>query len=310
MRIGVFVATLAALLLITTTALADAPTVTTRGASSITQTTAHISGTITPNKQDTTWHFEFGTTTAYGISTPEQGPIKAGAGTTTVGADLSNLQPGTTYHYRLVGTNGSGTVAGKDKAFTTRPALSISTSSATVLWGRGVTISGQVFGATVGGITVSLQENAYPFGGYADVSTTTTDATGHYLFIRPVLVNTAWRVIAQVKPSGASATAFAYEQDYVTLKASTSRPKRRKSVLFTGFTQPPRIGGDVLIQRLGSRGWRTVLRAKQAPTPQPSSGSFAVRLRHVVSGAYRAYLPGGFDHLPGTSSVRHIKVRR
>ncbi|HYZ30086.1 MAG TPA: hypothetical protein VE570_13580 [Thermoleophilaceae bacterium] len=310
MRISALVATLAALLLITTTAQADVPTVTSGGASAITQTTAHVAGAIKPNGQDTTWHFDYGTTAAYGALTPEQGPVKAGSGSTPVAADLGSLQPGTTYHYRLVGTNPSGTIYGKDKTFTTRPAVSIASSTATVLWGRAITISGQVFGTSAGGVTVALQENGYPFGGFAQVATTTTDASGHYQFIRSVLTNTAWRVVAQTKPAGASATAFAYEQDPVTLKASTSRPRRGKTVLFTGFAQPPRIGGDVLIQRLGRGGWHTVLRAKEAQTTAPASASFAARLRRVVSGVYRAYVPGGFDHLPGTSAVRRIKVRR
>src|SRR5206468_10100747 len=104
-----------------------------------------------------------------------------------------------------------------------RPAVSIATSASTVLWGRSVTVGGRVFGTSVAGITVALQENPYPFGGFGDVSTTTTDASGNYQFIRPVLTNTAYRVVAQTKPAGTSSTAFAYEQDSVTLKASSSR---------------------------------------------------------------------------------------
>jgi len=157
---------------------------------------------------------------------------------------------------------------------------------------------------------VSLEEDPYPFAGFNAVATTTTDAAGHYAFVRPVGSNTAYRVVAQTKPPGASTTAFAYEQDAVTLKASTTRPRRHKSVLFTGFATPGRIGGDVLIQRLGSHGWRTVLHAKEAPTTVPNSGSFSVRLRRVVNGAYRAYVPGGFDHLPGISANHRITVRR
>jgi hypothetical protein len=310
MRISALVATLAALLLTTTSAQANVPTVTTGGVSAVTQTTAHVTGTIKPNGQDTTWHFDYGPSTSYGASTPAQGPVKAGAGSTQVAADLGGLQAGTVYHFRLVGTNASGTIYGKDKAFATRPAVSVTTSLATVFWGHSTTVSGQVFGTNFSGVTVTLQENGYPFGGFADVATATTDASGHYQFIRQVLTNTAWRVVAQTKPAGVSGTAFAYEQDPVTLKASNSHPRRRKSVLFTGFVQPPRIGGDVLIQRLGRGGWHTVLHAKEAPTTAPASASFAVRLRHVVSGVYRAYVPGGFDHLPGTSAARRIAIRR
>jgi hypothetical protein len=312
MRMRALVATVAASLLISGTALADVPTVNTRGSSAITQTSAHVTGTIKPNGQETRWHFDYGPTNSYGASTPEQGPVPAGAGSTNVAADITGLSPGTTYHYRLVGTNASGTIFGKDRTFETRPAVSIGVSDRTVLWGRSVTVAGKVFGSSVAGITVKLEENPFPFGGFGDVSTTTTDAGGNYQFIRPVLSNTAYRVTAQTKPAGMSSVAFVYEQDSVTLKVSSSRPHRGRSVLFTGFAMGPRIGGDVLIQRLGKRGWRTVLRAKESATTVPNSGSFAARLpgRRVRSGAYRAYVPGGFDHIAGASSVRHIRVRR
>ena len=311
MRIRALVATVAALLMTSGTAMASVPTATTGGASAITQTTVHLTGSVKPNGENTVWHFEVGPTTSYGINTPDQ-PVAAGSGTTNVAADVTGLTPGTQYHFRLVATNASGSIPGKDKTFKTRPAVSIATSGSTFLWSHSITITGQVFGTAVAAITVSLQENPYPFGGFSEVSTTTTDTTGHYQFIRPVLSNTAYRVVAQTKPAGTSATAFAYEQDPVSLKASTSRPRRGKSVLFTGFSQPPRIGADVFIQRLGKRGWRTVLRAKLAQTTAPAAASFAARLsgRRVVSGAYRAYVPGGFDHLAGASPAKHIRIRR
>ena len=310
MRIRALVATLAALLLVTASAEAKVPTANTGGASQITQTTAHLAGSVKPNGQDTTWHFEYGTTTAYGTNTPEQGPIPAGAGTTAVAADIGGLQPGTVYHYRLVATNASGVVPGKDRTFTTRPGVSILAAPQTVLYGRSATISGQVFGSSVGGITVSLQEEPYPFTGFTSVATTTTDATGHYQFIRAVLANTAYRVTAQTKPAGTSTTAFAYEQDTITLKANTYHPRRHKTVLFTGTSSPARVGAQVLVQRLGRGGWHTVLRAKLTATPNPVAASYAVRLRRVVSGSYRAVMPTGWDHVAGISGTRHIKIRR
>lgn len=312
MRISAIVTAVAAMLLITAPAEAGVPTATTGGAKAITQTTATLTGSVKPNNENTTWHFDYGTSTAYGTSTPEQGPVAAGSGNTNVQADVSGLTPGTTYHFRVVATNPSGSIPGKDHAFTTRPAVSIAVAHTTVPFGRSETISGQVFGTTVGGITVTLQENPYPYGGFNEVSTTTTDSTGHYQFIRPVLTNTAYRVVAQTKPPGTSSTAFAYEQDIISIKASTSRPKRGHSVLFTGFNQPARVGLPIDIQRLGRGGWHTVVRATLTATTVPNAASYAVRLkgRKLVSGVYRAYAPGGFDHLPGASAARRIKVRR
>ena len=96
----------------------QAPTVTTGGASDVTQSGATVSGTVNPNGQSTTYHFEYGTTSGYGQSTA---PAGAGDGTAAVAApaSLTGLDPGTTYHYRLVATNATGTSVGGDRTFTT-----------------------------------------------------------------------------------------------------------------------------------------------------------------------------------------------
>jgi hypothetical protein len=305
-----FIAAFAASLLITASAQAAVPTVTTGNANTITQTGAKLHGTVKPNNEATTWHFEVGTTTAYGTNTPEQGPIAPGSGNTAVQADVGSLAPGTVYHYRLVATNPSGSIPGKDRTFTTRSAVSLNANKTVGSFNANITLSGQVFGTSVAGITVTLQENPYPFAGWNDVATTTTDASGKYLFVRQLKTNTAWRVVAQTKPPGTSNTAFVLQQDTVSLKANTTRPKHGKTVLFTGFATPARFGFPVYIQRLGKHGWRRVLTAKLTVTSIPDTVSYAVRLRHVVSGLYRAFVPSGYDHLSGTSSARRITIRR
>src|SRR5215213_6984249 len=152
-----FIAALAASLLITASAQAAVPTATTGNANTITQTSAKLNGTVKPNNEATTWHFEFGTTTAYGTNTPEQGPIAPGSGMTNVAFDVGGLGPGTLYHYRLVATNPSGSIAGKDKTFTTRPAVSVNASKRVGSFNDNITLAGQVFGTAVAGITVTLQ---------------------------------------------------------------------------------------------------------------------------------------------------------
>src|SRR3954451_24632016 len=124
----IFFAALAASLLIAASAQAAVPTVTTGNTTNITQTTAKLHGTVKPNNEATTYHFEYGTATTYGTVTPEQAAIQPGAGNTPVYADVGSLAPGTVYHYRLVATNPSGSIPGKDKTFTTRPAVSLTTS--------------------------------------------------------------------------------------------------------------------------------------------------------------------------------------
>ena len=84
----------------------------------VTTTTAAVSATVDPNGSPTFYHFEYGPTAAYGQQT---GPVAAGSGTTAqaVGATLTGLSPGTTYHVRIVAANPGGTTASSDATFTT-----------------------------------------------------------------------------------------------------------------------------------------------------------------------------------------------
>jgi hypothetical protein len=107
---------------LTTATAASAPTVTTGSATAVTQTSATLNGTVNPNGQATDYHFEYGTSTNYTQRVPAAPPDpSAGSGTSNVpvSANISGLNPGTLYHFRLVATNGSGTTQGQDQTFTT-----------------------------------------------------------------------------------------------------------------------------------------------------------------------------------------------
>jgi predicted lipoprotein with Yx(FWY)xxD motif len=80
-----------------------------------------LTGTIYPEGNDTTWHFEYGATTAYGQSAPMP---DADAGSTgfaiAVSEPITGLAADTTYHYRLVSTNAvEGTTDSADRTFST-----------------------------------------------------------------------------------------------------------------------------------------------------------------------------------------------
>jgi hypothetical protein len=103
-----------------TTTVVSAPTVSTGAATAVTQTAATLSGVIDPQGWATTYHFEYGTSTAYGQDWPTL-DVSAGdlAGEQSFSVYTERLQPSTTYHYRLVATNGGGTSYGADQTFTT-----------------------------------------------------------------------------------------------------------------------------------------------------------------------------------------------
>jgi hypothetical protein len=94
------------------------PAVTTGAASDIDAHAAKLNGSVNPNLKASTSHFEFGKTTAYGSSTAD---AAAGAGNAAVpvSAQAGGLAAGTTYHFRLVASNGDGTSVGADQTFTT-----------------------------------------------------------------------------------------------------------------------------------------------------------------------------------------------
>jgi hypothetical protein len=99
--------------------LVPPPSAVTGAAEAITTTDARVNGSVNPNSAATAYRFEFGTTTAYGASTPE---TDAGSGTAAVpvSASLTGLAPATTYHYRLVAASARGTTLGQDRTLTTQ----------------------------------------------------------------------------------------------------------------------------------------------------------------------------------------------
>jgi len=98
-----------------------APVLTMRAASLSSSNAAILRAAINPNGLVTQYRFEYGPTTAYGTSLPlPDGKISSHLYTDheISQATYTNLQPGTTYHFRLVASNALGTTYGPDQTFT------------------------------------------------------------------------------------------------------------------------------------------------------------------------------------------------
>jgi predicted lipoprotein with Yx(FWY)xxD motif len=79
-----------------------------------------LKGTVYDYGGTTTYHFEYGTTTAYGTSVPMPDADASGGVFTPVSQAITGLAANTTYHYRLVSTNSiEGTLASADATFST-----------------------------------------------------------------------------------------------------------------------------------------------------------------------------------------------
>jgi hypothetical protein len=123
----------------------SSPTVRTGTHSHLTDSSAVLVGTVNPNGSATTYFFQWGLTTAYGVDSVAH---SAGHGTKPVSVSTAarDLIPGTTYHYRLVATNGAGTTVGADRTLTTagNPPPVVATGPATQVGRNAVSVTGVI----------------------------------------------------------------------------------------------------------------------------------------------------------------------
>jgi len=88
------------------------------------------------------YFFEYGTTTAYGTKTAE---VTAGeVETVAAEAKVTGLQPNTTYHYRIVGSDSFGTTLGSDVAFKTAGPPTIVDQPTTPITHTEATVNAQI----------------------------------------------------------------------------------------------------------------------------------------------------------------------
>jgi hypothetical protein len=299
---------------------ASPPTATTTAATAITETTATLNGTVDPEGTDTSWYFEYGTTTAYGARTATQGPEKGNAAK-SVSSTVTGLAPSTTYHYRLVASSAAGTSNGADMTFTTgapgtSPGITIAANKKAVTFGRPVTIVGRIVGPDSAGQNVTLEFSDTPTATTFSPAgqTATSDATGAFSFTVNPAATRRYRVTAKGKNGSTSNEVTVGVRVHVRMGVSDRTPRKGQRVFFSGSVLPGHEGVIAKIQKRTAKGWRTV-----ATTPLIAASPLAdgttrstytkgVRVRR--DGTYRVRVnPADGDHLRGTSRKRKIDVR-
>jgi sugar lactone lactonase YvrE len=117
------------------------PNATTGKASEVGKTSVILGGVVDGAGKAARYRFEWGSTEAYGASTPSQSA--AGVGEESIEAEVAGLSPDTSYHYRLIVENENGANVGVDRQFTTLPAVeSLSTGSPQQITPTGATLTG------------------------------------------------------------------------------------------------------------------------------------------------------------------------
>jgi uncharacterized protein YegP (UPF0339 family) len=126
-----------------------APVVSTSAAAGLTGSSATLPGAVNPEGSAGSYHFQYGTSSSYGSTSPSVS-FAAGIASLSVSAALGSLTPGTTYHFRLVASNLGGTTDSPDATFTTTSSAPlgmapiVSTSAATGVSGSSATLPGVV----------------------------------------------------------------------------------------------------------------------------------------------------------------------
>ena len=100
------------------------PSISAGSSVAVTEVSAILVARLNPSGLPTTYHFEYGRTSAYGTKTASA-TLAAGSGSIAVSARIRGLRPGVTYHYRLVARNARGTSRGADRTFKTAPLLTV-----------------------------------------------------------------------------------------------------------------------------------------------------------------------------------------
>ena len=118
---------------------------TTEEATGIDESSATLNASFVGNGEATQYLFEWGRTKAYGTSTTVDSVSPADGVTESLSAALQGLEPYSTYHYRVVATNGSGTSHGGDEMFTTTPGIpSVTGESVTLVHSDRAVLHGSV----------------------------------------------------------------------------------------------------------------------------------------------------------------------
>jgi len=191
----------------TFTTLGQAPTATTTDATDKTAISATLNGSVNANGSSTTVSFEYGTTTNYGQTiTAIQSPV-TGNTDTNVSAEITGLNPSTTYYFRVKTTNSIGTTYGSKLSFSTTSLSEIKSeqilTSGKTGYGSSISVSGNlaVIGAgwentdqaakagavyvyeNVNGQWVERQRITSPNAGYDKIFGQSVATNGNYIVI-------------------------------------------------------------------------------------------------------------------------------
>jgi hypothetical protein len=265
-----------------------APTAVTDAASSIAPTSARLNGTVSPNGQATSWYFEYGTSTRYGARTPVRN-AGSGTGAVRVSASLTRLSRTTTYHYRLVATNASGTSVGGNRSFSTSLSPAALTGAAGNVGATTATLNGSI-NPRGRATTWWFEYGTTSSFGSRTPSRSAGSGVGARSVAAPLSGLTAgtvyhFRLVARSDAGTSVGARATFTTVGVTLDAPALRVVYGRGLMLSG-TVPTRRAGEavaVLERRMGESAFRSI-----ATVTTAADGSWRYLARPTILTSYAA----------------------
>ena len=272
---------------------ASKPGVRTGGAASITPTTATLNGRVDPNNAETTYFFQYGTTSLLRHQHRRRRRPARARNAARVSVPIAGLAPATKYHYRIVAQNSFGITRGERRTFTTKRqplGVTLAANPNPIAPGGSTTLGGQLTGTNNANRDVVLQSNPFPYTqGFVNAGNPqVTDAAGNFAF--PVLsmpVTTQFRVVLAQRPEVTSPIVVVGAALQVkTDTKKVARDRRSVTVRFRGSVSPQNDGGRVSIQKFRDGTWTEIAHTR-AKDDGSSKSRYRTRVRIFRSGQFR-----------------------
>jgi fibronectin type 3 domain-containing protein len=260
----------------------SAPTAETGSATGVTATGATLEGTVNPNGAETSVEFEYfpsGQSDQVQTVAASESPL-AGSGTQDVSAQVSALEPGTEYTFRVLAENSAGSDTGSEQTFATgTSAPTAETGSATGVTATGATLEGTV---DPGGAATDATFRYYRPADSAATAETVVAATG--------LTGSAEQPVSASLDGLRPATEYAFR-----LRAENEEGSSAGAVqAFATDAEPPAaearpvagvtVTGAELRGRVNPRGAETTVEFEYFPTGNPDQAQTAVATQSPLTG--------------------------
>ena len=257
------------------------PAVSAGSATSVTSSSATLSGTVNPNGASTTVVFEYGTTTGYGNTvTASESPLSGISGQ-SASKVLVGLAPNTTYHFRVKATNSMGTTYGSDVSFvTSADAPSASTSEATSVTSGSATLNGAVNPNGTSTAVVFEYGTTTGYGSTATAGQSPLSGSGSQAVskgIAGLAPGTTYH--CRVKATNSKGTAYGSDVSFTTSPTAptgatgSAAPVGSSTATLNGTVNPNGASTTVLFEYGATTNYGSTVTADQSPATGTSSQS-------------------------------------